>query len=149
VVEGIFIVSRNCLGMEMNVIDNFFKKILVVGFILVPVIILFLWWRAGERVEKVYNANCKLEKRLKFEGIVSDYKTDIFAEKSSFRLNDSTLVTIPRSSKQVSLHNGDTVIKLLNQNSYVVKWANKFRIGHNGSFYKAADTFIFECPEID
>ena len=97
--------------MKMESVDRFFKKGLSVSYIVAPVIILFIWWRGCERIEKRFMAKCTLEKTLSFEGVVSGYKTDIFSEESTFLLNDTIRITIPRNSKEVSLHDGDTVKK--------------------------------------
>ena len=128
--------------MKIQSVDIFFKKILTIAYIVAPVIFLFVWWRACERVDRQYNAKCKQERAQHFEGIVSNYKTDIFAEKFTFLLNDTIQVTIPRSSKEVGLRDGDTVTKVAGQNIYLVRWKD----GWNGIKQETSRRFEFDCP---
>lgn len=60
-------------------------------------------------------------KGFSFQGAVANYKTGILAIRSTFLLDDSVEITIPGSSKEVYLQDGDTVFKLLNTSVYIVK----------------------------
>lgn len=95
------------------------KTVKLVGIALL-LIAIFFFWRSSSRESNRYATSCAAEKTLHFTGFVSHYKTDVFAEKSTFLLNDSIQVTIPRNAKQVPLHDGDTVTKLAGQNTYIV-----------------------------
>jgi len=134
--------AKTVFLMKMQSVDTLLRKILNVAFILAPITFLFIGWRACKRADKQYDAKCKLERTMQFEGVVSNYKTDIFAEKSTFLLNDTTQIIIPRSSKEVGLHNGDTVTKVAGQNVYLVRWQN----GWNGTKQETSRKFEFDCP---
>jgi len=131
--------------MKIESVDRFFKYALRVSYVVAPIVILFFFWRACNRVEKQYLTKCKLEKTLEFNGVISNYKTDIFAEKSTFLLNDSIPITIPRNSKEMHLNDHDTVIKFKDSNLYIVKSSTLWI----GQTRKDIDTFRFECPVSD
>ena len=106
--------------------------------------IIFVWWRTCNKVSRNYNVKCNEERKLEFEGKVSNYSSNVMEEKGVFNLNDtSKFYTIPRSSKAMYLIEGDTIIKLKNQNRYFVK---RHQFGMNSLIKKAVDTFDFDCP---
>ena len=82
-----------------------------------------------------------MEKNLFFQGVVSNYTSDVFAETSTFLLNDSVRITIPRNSKEVFLSNGDTVFKWKDTSVYVVR--------RDLHWPHAIDTFFFNCRTTD
>ncbi len=103
----------------------------------------FFIFRTCKIVDKRYEIKCQLEKTLSFEGIISNYKTDILAEKSTFYLNDTIFITVPRNSKELSLMDYDTIIKANGSNLYIVKR----HILWKGQTKQKIDTFVFACPE--
>jgi hypothetical protein len=130
--------TRNIRNIQLT--ENFLWKAKVVGYLLTPVILIFALTKACNRVDKHYAAKCSQEKTLSFEGVITNYKTNIRAETSTFNLNDSFLITIPRSSKEMYINNDDTITKIKGANMYIVKRATIY-IGR-----KAIDTFKFDCP---
>ena len=77
-----------------------------------------------------------------FEGVISNYKTDILAERSTFNLNDTISITIPRNSKEMYLNDHDTILKVKDTNLYIVKRSTLWV----GQEKKKIDTFKFDCP---
>jgi hypothetical protein len=99
--------------------QTLFGQLLLV--FIAPFVVLFLLNQVNIRITKREYNKWKKEKLIQFEGVVSDYKTDIRKEESSFLLNDSIRIIIPRSYKEVIVGNGDTIIKK-EGHSYIVKY---------------------------
>lgn len=92
----------------------------VILILLSPVVVLYFLdelWKSADRQQR---RKCRREAALQFSGIVSQYTTDVFAETSTFCLNDSIGIQIPRSTKELFLSEGDTVFKDRGTNRYVV-----------------------------
>lgn len=130
--------------MQAQSIDKLLKKSLPFFFLIGMLTIWFFEWRTSNRINKKYIDKCKAEKELEFNGIVTNYLSNVLEERGSFNLNDTgKFYTIPRSSKAMYLIEGDTIIKLKNRNRYIVK---RHEFGINSLIKKAIDTFDFDCP---
>ena len=131
--------------MQIESIDKFLKKNMPI-FLLVGMLIIWLvWWRACTTTNKNYIIKCKAERALEFNGVVTNYSSNVLEERSTFSLDGTgKFYTIPESSKAMYLTEGDTIIKLKNQNRYIVK---RHDFGRNSLIKKAVDTFDFDCPD--
>ena len=73
---------------------------------------------------------------MSYQGVVRNYSTDLFNDRSTFTLDNFTdTITIPRSQKSLYMENDDTIIKLKGQNTYILKSFRRNRI----------DTSQFDC----
>jgi hypothetical protein len=98
------------------------RKMVNLVFLISPLILLIVWWRGCVELEKRAVIKCEEEYNLSFAGVISNYQTNILAERSTFMLNDSIEITIPRSKKEVFVSNGDTIVKERGTHSYLVRW---------------------------
>jgi len=131
--------------MKMQSAENFFWEAKVIVYLTVPAILLLVFWKACNRAEKSYSVKCHKERPMAFEGVITNYKTDVLAEKSTFNLNDSISMTIPRNSKEMYLNDHDTIMKVKDTNLYIVKRSTLW----TGQERKKIDTFNFNCPSIE
>jgi hypothetical protein len=127
---------------QISPIERTIKIVIRLTYSLAIIALLFYWWATCNRIDKKYAARCVTERTLQFEGVVSNYQTDIFAEQSTFLLNDSAKISIPRSSKEIPLQDGDTITKLVGQNSYIIRWSH----GRKDITGATMRRFDFDCP---
>ena len=124
----------------MKTFNNILKRIIQIVSVIFPLVIIFIFWKGCKETERENLKKLNFEKKLSFSGKISNYKTDIFTEKSTFILDDSILTAIPRNSKELFLNDGDEITKIKGNNIYIVKrnilWNNESK--------KAIDTFNFK-----
>ena len=124
----------------MKTFNNILERIIQIVSIIFPVVIIFIFWKGCKETKGENLKKLNFEKKLSFSGKISNYKTDIFTEKSTFILDDSILTAIPRNSKELFLNDGDEITKIKGNNIYIVKrnilWNNESK--------KAIDTFNFK-----
>ena len=124
----------------MKTFNNILKRIIQIVSVIFPLVIIFIFWKGCKETERENLKKLNFEKKLSFSGKISNYKTNIFTEKSTFILDDSILTAIPRNSKELFLNDGDEITKIKGNNIYIVKrnilWNNESK--------KAIDTFNFK-----
>ncbi len=127
---------KSYLIMRSLNLNIFSTKLWVYGFLIILATWFIFWKYKNTQRDKEYAADCARERGMNYEGVVHNYSTDIFDEISTFTLdyNPDTL-KIPRSAKELSLENDDTIIKPKGRNVYIIKRSRDNRI----------DTIQFEC----
>ena len=121
--------------------SNIEKKIVTLTTVTCVLIAIIFSIYTANKAQKPDIEKCYSEKVLAFEGVISNYKTDVLAEKSTFLLNDSVQFSIPRNIKEMYLNDGDTITKIKDSNIYVVKRSNSYKWQE----HKSIDTFRFGC----
>ena len=121
-------------------LDSFLKKTTNLLTLIFLFIVLIFFWKAKNNANKNEINKSDIEKKISFSGTISKYKTDIFAEKSTFIIDDSISITIPRNSKELFLNNGDEITKTKGNNFYIVKRNTLL----NNESKKVVDTFNFK-----
>jgi hypothetical protein len=130
-------VVRNFESLNNMPRDNFYTYTGLLSLVVV-LVGLVLW---GKKADRAAEKKCQVERALQFEGVISNYQTDIESETSTFNLDsDNALYKIPRSSKELLLDDRDTIKKITGENSYIVRHNSGLWIHH-------IDTFKFECPD--
>lgn len=104
------------------------------GIILLILFLLVLKFR--KNAESFENKKCSIEVELAFDGIITNYQTDVLREESKIELNHSKVFLIPRSYKELQLVKGDSVVKIYGTHIYLVKHDN---------YDQNIDTTLFEC----
>lgn len=117
-------------------LNIFSTRFWLYGSLIILTIWIVFWQYKNGQIDKKSARDCVREREMSYQGVVRNYSTDLFNDRSTFTLDNFTdTITIPRSQKSLYMENDDTIIKLKGQNTYILKSFRRNRI----------DTSQFDC----